>query len=138
MKTTDPGHCYMIDDYPGDPDSTTNAMDSEQLVVFMHKVGDRYPGNQGEPYDGTNCQELLRVLIHRCLYLNEQIPCQETTDIISSLRNDLRSFETRAARIHGLKILSEILFRVDIENVPVCRRCGHVICRHSLKEKRDE
>lgn len=125
MKTIDPGHTFALDDYSGHSDKQTLE---EQFLVFMHRIGDRYPGNQGNPYDGTNCQEVLRALITRYIYLNNQIPSAETELIIHNLRYCLLLNEIRAARVHNLELPLDL--RYDIENVPACRHCGHLVCEH--------
>jgi hypothetical protein len=126
MRTYDPGHAFFLDSYSGYPDET--SIEGEQSLIFMHRVGNRYPGNDGNPYDGTNCQEVIRALISRALYLNNQIPCLETTEVITHLRQCLFLFEYRAAREHNLTLPHPI--QEDIENVPVCRQCGHISCSH--------
>jgi|SRR5579863_737659 len=125
MEIVEPGHWFKLNNYSGISESTTL---SKSQLVFMHRVGDNYPGNHGYPYDGTNCQEVLRALIHRCIYLNGQIPCRETENIIENLRYSLILFEERAARVHGLKLPPNL--PKDIENTPTCRQCGHIVCNH--------
>ena len=126
MKTLDPGHSYEVDNYGSHPEQPGQGV---QTRYYMKRVGDRYPGNEGVPHDGTNCQEDIRVLIDRAKYLNQQIPCSETANIITYLRAALLLFEIRAAREHGLQ-LPPGLNRDNIESWPVCRVCGHLICRH--------
>lgn len=131
MKTMDPGHYYFLNDYSGDNPNET--VSSEQSLHFMHRIGSGYPGNQDSPYDGTNCQEVIRALIARCKYLNSQIPCNETRSIIHNLRISLWLFESRAAKIHGYKFDYPIF--TAIEDIPTCRTCGHIVCKHKeLKE----
>lgn len=127
MRTLDPGHAYFLNDYSGDKDET---IDSEQPLIFMHRIGPRYPGNDGSPYDGTNCQEVLRALISRSIYLNTQIPCKETTRIIEHLRSALWLFEKRAAREHRRELEFMELSEIELENHSTCRKCGHIVCEH--------
>ena len=72
----------------------------------MKREGKGYPGNVGH-YAGTNCQEVLRVLIDRVKYLEGQIPCRENSLIISSLRTALWHFESRAADRHNREFCVE-------------------------------
>lgn len=118
MKILDPGHCYNLDTFDGN---------EEQNLIFMHRVGPGFPGNQGESYSGTNCQEVLRVLIDRVKYLNVQVPCIENGIILVSLRDALLQFEIRAARRHK-RILPEL--PREIEEVTSCKQCGHIYCGH--------
>lgn len=126
MKTMDPGHYYFLNEYSGDdPDET---VDTEQPLRFMHRIGDGYPGNQGSPYDGTNCQEVLRAVLDRVKYLNSQEECDENYAILDSLRDALWQFECRAAKRHNVKL--DIPAGTPIEEIPTCRTCGHLVCKH--------
>ena len=129
----DPGHYYLLDEYSGS--NPEEMLSSEQPLHFMHRVGDKYPGNQGAPYDGTNCQEVIRALIARIKYLQEQAkqlndPSSTSIDeeIIELGRKMLWLFEIRAADIHGIEFPDEVM--AEIETVPVCRTCGHIVCKH--------
>jgi hypothetical protein len=111
----DPGHQYYIKSYDGG---------EPQLLTFMKRVGEKYPGNKNA-YGGTNCQNVIRVLIRRCEYLNDQIPCWETQQIIEHLRSILFLFEERAKRMRGEQL--EISKR-GIESYLPCTMCGHILC----------
>jgi len=91
MKVVDPGHTYIMRDIDGT---------GIQYIQFVKREGDNYPGNTGSR-PGILCQEALRVLINRCEYLNNQIPCAETEAIIANLRAAFLAFEVRAARVRG-------------------------------------
>lgn len=112
MRIIDPGHQYLVE-----------ALDNgaTQLISFVKREGPDYSGNFNH-YAGTNCQELLRVLIDRVKYLDAQIACAENTKIIELLRTALEQFEIRAARRHG-----ELppFFEFEIEHMPV-RPDGHI------------
>jgi hypothetical protein len=135
MRVIDPGHYYRLRNYSGTPDKPVDKDDVEQSLWFMHRIGDRYPGNEGRPYDGTNLQEVFRTLIDRVNYLDNQIPCDENKKIVANLRDNILLLEIRAAREHGT-ILNTHHIPANIEMVPTCRICGHILCKHSLENFR--
>jgi hypothetical protein len=120
MKILDPGHTYEVDIYD-EPGFT-----SPNVITFMKREGENYPGNK-DSYPGTNCQELIRVLIDRLKYLNNQIPCPENKDALQYLRQALLSFEIRAAKRHQLFKGGNWMSMQIIETLPVCHICGHII-----------
>ena len=124
MKVLDPGHSYRLDNLDGF---------GTQMLDFVKRVGEDYPGNGELPYSGTNCQEVLRVLIDRCIYLSNQKGCAETTSIIHLLRSALLLFELRAARQHNRHLHLGHLYR--IENVETCSTCGHIQCEGAHRER---
>jgi len=130
MKVIDPGHVYEVDVYDGDNTET-------QRITFMKREGKGFPGNVGH-HPGTNCQEILRVLINRILYLNNQIPCDDNKRLIYNLRYCLLEFERRAIIRHGADDLYPMqLWDVDdvpVENMLTCRVCGHTRCKGHEKE----
>ncbi len=117
MKIIDAGHQYELDCLDG-PD--------KQLLTFVKRMGDKFPFNTSA-YSGTNCQEVLRVLIDRTEYLQKQKPCAETESIIGLLRSALLLFELRAARQHN-KTLSLFSTNELISEKP-CKECGHIKCQ---------
>jgi hypothetical protein len=122
MKILDAGHIYSLDNYDGNPGD-------KQPLIFMKRYGDNFPFNNNS-FSGTNCQEVLRVLIDRCEYLYKQKPCLETESIIGLLKTSLLLFESRAARLHGLSI--------DLDNNTLnntCKICGHVTCEHKKESQ---
>ena len=122
MEVLDPGHNYRVDIY----DNYAKDLDRIE-IIFMKREGDSYPGNKGT-WPGTNCQELIRVLIDRIKYLDNQIPCDENKYILTDLRRALCNFETRAAIRHKFAE-NEINFKTEnIENEPHCLTCGHILC----------
>jgi hypothetical protein len=138
MKVIEIGHHYELECY-----DVGDRVWIKDDIFFMKRVGGHYPGNKGEPHPGTNCQEVLRVLINRIKYLDRQIPCDENKIIIQDLRNALLLFEQRAARMHG-RTLSKRFFlndpklikRVEIEDEPTCKTCGHIEC--TIKEHNND
>lgn len=123
MKILDAGHKYEIDSLDGK---------IIQSIQFVKREGEKFPFNCCS-YPGTNCQEVLRVLIDRTEYLQNQQPCAETEAIIASLRNALLLFEIRAAREHGhtLKMQST----QELMCGKVCKTCGHLKCDCLDKEE---
>lgn len=116
MKVLDPGHDFSLD----------NLDDiGKTRLVFVKRMGEGYPGNESA-YPGTNMQEVLRVLINRCEYVNKQKPCDETVSTINHLRQALMHLEIRAARRHG-RILDFTAWW-GIEHRPYCEKCGHISC----------
>ena len=118
MKILDPGHTYEVDSY----DDGEN-----QNITFLKREGSNYPGNVGS-YPGTNNQELLRVLIDRCNYIYNQIPCIETAIIIRLLRSALYLHESRAAIRHNRDIVLTTDNAIELEQH--CLECGHIQCGH--------
>ncbi len=118
MKVIDPGHEYLLDSYDG----------GEPVpLVFMKREGEGYPFNVGH-HPGTNCQEVLRVLIDRVKYLQKQIPCDENHGLLTHLRGALFCLEYRAARRHGRLLHLPSENPPEIEDYPTCSGCGHIGC----------
>lgn len=126
MVVIEPGHIIRLDQYDGE--------DTEQLLVFMKRVGKGYPGNEGSPHPGTNCQEVLRGLFHRARYLNNvNIPHPRNSAIAQHLSSALLEFELRAAERHGYGSeascqLHNMYADGMLMTAPTCRKCGHIIC----------
>lgn len=118
MRIIDPGHAYALRQLDGN---------AEEFLTFVKREGLGYPGNQGS-HPGTNLQEVLRCLIHRLKYLDNQIHCKENWAVIARLRESIRLLEQRAADRHGRQHPRTIKKRTDIENEPVCDFCGHIGC----------
>jgi len=119
MKVLDPGHRYEVTTYDGD--HTPN-----QIITFMKRVGPNYPFNTSE-YPGTNCQEIIRVLINRVEYLNKQKPHDNNRKVILFLEQSLWLFEDRAAEQHGIEGFDIIPANIELEQT--CDICGHIVCR---------
>ena len=125
MYIIDPGHCYEMQAYDGE------GFSDSRFITFMKRLGPNYPGNSGVANAGTNCQEVLRILIDRCKYLNNQIPCEETTLVIAHLREALLLFEIRAARIKGHTYIHD---GSPIESKVPCKTCGHIYPHSHLRQ----
>lgn len=128
MDVVDPGHDYELDWL--DVEQGYNAEDLYgpgcRDLVFVKRIGEKYPGNKSR-HPGTNCQEVLRVLIDRVKFLDGQRPHDYNEHIVSHLREAIRFLEMRAAELHGRDFSQ---FRDDdaIELLPTCKKCGHIGC----------
>lgn len=116
MKILDAGHQYSLDCLDGN---------IEQIITFVKRNGDNFPFNY-DSNSGTNCQEVLRALIDRTEYLQNQKPCAETEAIIGNLRTALLLFELRAASNHDRKL--KLYSTQDLMSGTVCKKCGHIGC----------
>lgn len=95
MKETDPGHSYLFDNYPAR--ESLGEVNHKQIIHFRKRIGADYPGNNGTPYYGTSTQELLRVIIARSKYVNNQEFHQANINLIRNARESLLDLEKRAA-----------------------------------------
>lgn len=117
MNVLDPGHKYSLDCLDDD-------YGLKILLIFVKREGEKYPGNKGH-YSGTNLQEVMRALIDRTEYLNNQIPDTNNRIVIERLRECIWLLEERAARRH-CRPFTEVF--ANIELLPTCKVCGHIGC----------
>ena len=122
MEVIDPGHYYVVENYDGS---------GIQKLYFLKRVGKGYPFNQPPPHKGTNCQEVIRVLIDRVKYLDKQIPCDENKLIIKNLQSALWLFEKRAAARHHIDFPYSIFHPDDAYKLP-CGEDGHIYTQHPI------
>jgi hypothetical protein len=115
MKVLDPGHKYELNNLDGN---------AKTLLVFVKREGENYPGNIGH-YQGTNLQEVIRALIDRLKYLNNQIPDESNLACIIKLRDCIWLLEDRAARRHNRDF---DYYPSNIEFELTCPKCGHIGC----------
>ena len=115
MIVADPGHYYFLDTLDGG---------KAQVLTFVKREGDKYPGNVGH-YPGVNVQEVLRACIDRMIYLNNQIYDSKNDAVISNLRDCIWLLESRAAARHGRPWPIDGFDAVTTET---CKKCGHVGC----------
>jgi hypothetical protein len=118
MKVIDPGHKYELDHLDGNKKSK---------LTFVKREGDKYPGNIGH-YEGTNIQEVIRVLIDRVKYLDNQDVDTLNSDVLYYLRMCIWCLEVRAARRHKRSLNTKGVFD-KIESLLVCNKCGHIGCK---------
>ncbi len=130
MEVVDPGHIYILDYLDVNFDGRRHKS-FEDTLTFVKREGDKYPGNVGH-HPGTITQEVLRALIDRTKYVNKQLPCAENEYVLHSLRTAILFLEQRAHRMRGKELL--YIGPGDIEDIPTCDICGHILC----EEKHDE
>ena len=129
MKVIDPGHHYRLDSLDGE---------IMQELQFVKRCGENYPGNDEPPYPGATTQEVLRALIDRTKYVDNQIPHPMNAIVLRNLRSALRALETRAAdrRDEMIKFLKATCDIERIEEMSTCKTCGHIACtKHPLTEE---
>lgn len=91
MQIVDHGHEYLLDSLDGN---------QENKLIFVKREGSKYPGNIGS-HPGTTMQEVLRVLIDRACYVNNQIYSGQTALAIEHMKLALYQLEIRAANRHN-------------------------------------
>lgn len=124
MKEIDPGHLYILHTLDGG---------SGELLRFVKRVGEGFPGNTGNPIPGTTVQEVLRALIARMKYVANQAVIlrdddsyAEDLEAIDYLRDALWVLEERAARRHGRTLPKRP--PKEPELLEYCLGCGHIGC----------
>ena len=115
MIIADPGHYYFLDTLDGG---------KAQVLIFVKREGEGYPGNVGH-YPGANVQEVLRACIDRLKYLDNQIPSEYTKGCIELLKETVYNLELRAAGRHHRVVTFDINGAVYGDT---CKKCGHVGC----------
>lgn len=80
MKVLVPGHKYKLTHLDGD---------NHSILSFVNR-------NRGQEEEGTNCQEVIKSLIDRVKFLDNQLHWEQNKDIIHHLRMALVLFEARA------------------------------------------
>lgn len=123
MRVIDPGHKYVLRVL--DDDVLDFKFPHGVTLTFVKREGLGYPGNVGS-YGGTTTQEVLRALIERTKYVDNQIPDQRNTQVLYHLRSAILELEMRAAQRHG-RLLDLSIFD-QIEDQPVCDKCNHIGC----------
>lgn len=119
MRVLDKGHDYELGALDGD---------HAQNLRFVKRCDmtdpSKYPGNKNA-YPGTTLQIVLRVLINRVQYLQNQKWCVENVLIRFCLMTAIWLLEFRAARRHSAWYLHGLDFAL---HEPICERCGHTVC----------
>lgn len=122
MIIRDPGHRYQLQHFDGN---------SPVFLQFVKRNSppEKYPGNLGRAYCGTTTQEVLRALIDRTKYVDEQKPFVENQAVLKCLRDALFHLELRAAGVRGYSLPWDL--DIDrIEDYPTCLDCGHICCTY--------
>lgn len=115
MKILDPGHTYLLRSFDGG--------DSVKLT-FVKRCGYDYPGNDNK-YSGTLTQEVLRALIERTGYVDNQKPCWQNKLVRILLIFCLYLLELRHLHKKGIK--EQLSFK-DVHLAHACPSCGHIKC----------
>lgn len=130
MKVIDPGHVYelrFLDGTATEHDGSFGCGLSNDRLTFVKREGDKYPGNVGH-HPGTTMQEVLRAVIDRLTYLNEQVYDASNFHTMALLREAIYTLEKRAARRHGRELRLDPFERQMIEDLDVCPKCLHIGC----------
>ena len=114
MKILDEGHKYLL---------KLNGQEKEEIELTFYKDS----AINGNGYDGTTNQEVLRALIDRVKFLNKQNPHRFNDEIIYHLRQALALHEMR----HIERCVEE---NYPIENVKLVGSNDHFINNKSLWE----
>ena len=119
IEVLDNGHQYRLLSLDGQLDQT---------LTFVKRCNppEKFPGNTNA-YAGTTIQSVIRCLLDRMRYLQNQIWAPENALIIWLLRACLWLLETRAARRHGRRYCHNFEYA---EFAPLCSVCGHTECEH--------
>jgi hypothetical protein len=117
VKILDPGHIFDLHILDAPPNKSF-------LLHFVKRQGEKYPGNKNS-FPGTTSQEVIRALIARQKYVDQQIHFPHNDTIIRALRSALITLEARAAEAAGIIAwIGDV--SVSIEDWPICERCGHL------------
>lgn len=118
-KVIDPGHVYELLTLDGR---------KKQTLTFVKRMDkkqpEKFPGNTSK-HSGTTLQSVIRCLIERVDYLQKQIPDDNNVAIRAMFLRQLWLLEERAARRH--KFSFEFIPE-DMDKLPMCECCGHVVC----------
>jgi hypothetical protein len=116
MEVLDPGHKYKLNTLDGD---------DEQILRFVKRNDppQKYPGNT-DAYSGTTTQDVMRCLIDRMEYVENQAHNPVNLMIANLLRMCIWLLEARAAEKKN-KALS--IFTLDgVETYPTHHEDGHI------------
>ena len=118
MKELTPGHEYNLNVL----DQTDPKARQVGWLIFVSRVGGKYPGNE-IAFPGTTTQEVLRALIARARHVDNQDSHPINQPMIKEWRRHIWQLECRAAERHNrpLPVLTD-----DFECKPTCTICGHI------------
>lgn len=125
MRVLDPGYSYELRVYDQPKGDDEDELLVESLTfVKRNEPPDKYPGNINH-YPGTQTQEVLRALIDRTKYVDKQKKDPNNKMCINLYRQAIYLLELRARKLRG----QESFYWFDeIENIPTCDICGHILC----------
>lgn len=127
MKVIDTGHKYELLTLDGDLVQTLTF-----VKRFDAEHPEKFPGNINA-YPGTTIQSVVRALVDRITYLQNQIPHKNNPAIKQRLLEILWLLEDRVAERHG----RDFDYRVeDMDQLPMCKHCGHVVCKELGNSKK--
>lgn len=115
MEIIDTGHKALLTSFDGN---------FCQVLTFVKRKGPNYPGNTTS-YPGTITQEVLRVLIHRTEYVQNQKFCPENVIVRTLLITCLFLLEHRHQRKHNIN--KRLPFQ-KVHLLETCPKCGHIHC----------
>ncbi len=123
METIDPGHQYLLTYFDGPPEVQGGVL----TFVKRNDPPDKYPGNT-TAYPGTQIQEVLRALVSRVQYVNNQVPCEQTSKVEDYLLRSIWLLEERHCERHGRPGTMDAVDVGTVDTVPFCQTCGHIMC----------
>ena len=121
IEVIDAGHRYDLASIDG---LTGNRLQFVKRCDLKNPA--RFPGNLNA-YPGTTMQIVIRVVLDRIQYLQNQIWCPENAVITKLLQAALWLLEFRAARRHKRSYWHGLKFAAE---APICTVCGHTVCEH--------
>lgn len=80
MRVINEGHTYELKNLDGD---------GSQILSFVDR-------GHGRDCEGTTCQEVIKALIDRVIFLNNELPSEFNKSILMHARMMLINFEARA------------------------------------------
>lgn len=121
IEILDKGHYYRLPSLDGN---------GTQPLFFVKRVGEKFPGNTNA-YSGTTMQFVIRALLERMRYLQNQVWSAENVVIIFLLQTVIWLLEFRAARRHNRSYWHSLDFA---EKSEACKECGHTDCNQHEHE----
>jgi hypothetical protein len=124
MIVKDPGHHYVLQELDHlDPTA-------ERHLVFVKREGEGFPGNVGH-HPGTNMQEVLRAVVNRLTYLDNQIEDSRNMKAKHLICEAIWLLECRAADRHHREHPTVI----EAVTGQTCLKCGHVGCKEMAEQQ---
>jgi hypothetical protein len=115
MIVSDPGHHYEL--------QVLDGTEEVLSLVFVKREGPKFHGNSGH-HAGTNMQDVLRAVLHRISYLDEQEHDDRNELAAGLIGHAIWLFEQRAAERHHRPTPN----RLEAIFGEPCGICGHVGC----------